>query len=217
MKPRILISATAKSDFYREAVESAGGEAVLRTNETDDTGFDGLLLAGGSDVHPRFYGEEINGSVGIDEARDVAELTLFRAFAASKKPILGICRGHQVINVALGGTLCQHLPEAARHIPLETGDAVHSIRAEENSVLADLYGTEFSVNSAHHQATAHLGDGLRVTAWAENVVEAVEHAFLPILGVQFHPERMCGRRLRPDTVSGAPIFAYFIAQAQGKE
>ena len=211
MKPRILISARSNYDFYREAVEAVGGEAILYVAGMDDTGYDGLLLSGGRDVNPCHYGEEINGADKIDDVRDAEEFVLIRTFLAAKLPILGICRGQQIMNVALGGTLCQHLPNAAYHKETPEGDGLHPIRAEEDSLLFRLYGSEFIVNTVHHQAIARLADGLRITAWADEVPEAIEHTSLPIFAVQFHPERMCGVRSRPDTINGAPLFEHFIA------
>ena len=114
-----------------------------------------------------------------DKARDRAELALFQAFFQAGRPILGVCRGMQVINIALGGDLIQDLPPEQKifHTSCQ-GDLVHPIFAPEGSVLHQLYGHIFSVNSAHHQAVDRLGEGLRATAWSESgFPEAVE---LPI-------------------------------------
>ena len=215
MKPRILISARSNYEFYRDAVEAAEGEAILYVAGMDDTGYDGLLLTGGRDVNPCHYGEEINGSVNVDDVRDAEEFALIRTFLAAKLPIFGICRGQQILNVALGGSLCQHLPNTAEHKTEGPIDKIHPIRAEKDSLLYRLYGSEFVVNSVHHQAIARLADGLRATAWSDEVIEAVEHTSLPIFAVQFHPERLCGVRSRPDTINGAPLFEHFIAVCRG--
>ena len=146
-----------------------------------------LLLPGGGDVHPRYYGEEIRGSEGIDEARDARELELIDLFRQAGKPILGICRGAQVINVAFGGSLYQHIPH---HAATEQGDAYHETHTTDPMLLA-LYGERFPVNSSHHQAVKEPGEGLRAVQWAEDgTVEAIRHTSLPVFGVQWHPERM---------------------------
>ena len=173
----------------------------------------GLLLCGGGDLDPVLYGQPDQGSQPPDPARDQAELELFRAFYQAGRPILGVCRGMQIINVALGGTLLQDLGDVRR--PSHThpqADQVHPVRAQPGSLLHTLYGPRFSVNSSHHQAVDCPAPGLVLTLRAvDGVPEAIEHPSLPILGVQFHPERMSGPLLRPDTVDGAPIFRWFLA------
>lgn len=220
MLPRILISAaTPKPDAapnYENAVRAAGGEPVTRYCPEVDLSFDGLLLTGGGDVDPARYGQEDRGSLLIDLKRDRTELTLARAYLDAGKPILGICRGLQVLNVALGGTLVQDLGETlnAFHRRLDT-DKVHPVLAREGSVLHALYGPLFSVNSAHHQAADSPGHGAVITARSESgVAEALELPSKPVLGVQFHPERMTGAHLRPDTVDGGAIFRWFTAQCR---
>ena len=124
---------------------------------------------------------------------------------------MGICRGHQLINVYFGGTLYQDLPEAVLHKKKNGDDNIHEVRAVSDSIPGRLYGKSFSTNSSHHQAVKKLGEGLRATAfWNEQYIEAVEHETLPVFGVQWHPERMCFKHERDDTVCGAGIFKYFI-------
>ena len=140
-----------------------------------------------------------------------AEFALMDDFVKARKPVLGICRGHQFINVFFGGSLCQHIPEADLH----TGSKAHTVAAEEGSVLKELYGPSFSVNSTHHQAVKKLGDGLRATAfWDDKYVEATEHTSLPIISMQWHPEAMCFDRRRDDTVDGAKIFEHFVTMCK---
>lgn len=119
----------------------------------------------------------------------------------------------QVLNVALGGTLIQDLPPEL--LPFHGGAErylVHPIRTGADSVLDRLYGRTLAVNSWHHQAVDRLGEGLIPTAWAESgLVEAVEHLSLPILGVQFHPERMSYGKQREDAADGAPLMEYFLS------
>ena len=148
---------------------------------------DALLLPGGGDIHPRRYGQEVNGAAEIDEERDACELALVRSFAAAGKPVLGVCRGLQIINVAFGGTLHQHIDGHSRDMGRDT---FHAVRTDD-PMLQSLYGERFTVNSAHHQAVDRLGNGLRAIARAEDgTVEAVRHGSLPVLAVQWHPERL---------------------------
>lgn len=203
-------------DNYCAAIRGAGGEPSAGCCPRPDLACSGLVLCGGGDIEYIHYDREDRGSQPPDRERDRAELELFRAFYQAGKPILGICRGVQLINVALGGALIQDLPPGQRVFHAGEGDAVHPVRAEEGSVLRRLYGPVFPVNSSHHQALGRLGRGLRDTAWSESgFPEAVELPGYPLLGVQFHPERMSFGRRRPDTVDGAPIFSWFLALCRG--
>ena len=159
---------------------------------------DGLILQGGADIDPRAYGEEPTHTVGVpDGARDRFELELLRGFAAAGKPVLGICRGMQLINVAFGGTLYQDLradgATQALHVRREIYDEhVHGLRLAPGSALARCYGDNAAarVNSIHHQGVKALGRGLVAEAWSDDgVVEAIRRdgpGF--VLGVQWHPE-----------------------------
>lgn len=214
MKPRILISTGGgNAENYLAAIESAGGTGEACYLPSPDLSYDGLLLAGGDDVDPALFGQENRDSRGVDQARDQAELALLDAFLGANKPVLAICRGHQMVNVWLGGDLIQDLgPELAPfHRQDEPGDRVHLVRTEEGSLLRRLYGPVFPVNSSHHQALDRLGRGVAPTARSESgVVEAIEHDTLPLISVQFHPERMTGALARPDTVDGGEIFRTFL-------
>ena len=214
MKSKILVS-TGGGDAgnYLNAVKAAGGEGDARYLPAPDLGYDGLLLAGGGDLDPALFGQEDQGSRDIDLARDRAELALLDAFCGAEKPVLAICRGHQVVNVWLRGNLAQDLgPELVPFHQKKEGDQVHPIQAEKGSLLAELYGPVFPVNSSHHQGLGRLGRGLRATAWSEDgVVEAAEHETLPLICVQFHPERMTGTLARADTVDGGELFRVFLA------
>lgn len=199
-------------DNYCAALRGAGCEPVAGYCPAPDLRCGGLLLCGGGDIESALYGQEDRGSQPPDRNRDRAELELFRAFFEAGRPILGICRGMQLINVALGGTLIQDLP--AQAVPFHgggKGDRVHTVRALEGSLLHRLYGSVFSVNSAHHQAVGQLGEGLRVTAWsAEGFPEAIAWDERHIMAFQFHPERMSFANRRPDTVDAGALFRIFL-------
>ena len=171
---------------YRRAVEAAGG--TVRFGGTPE-GCDALLLPSGGDMEPWRYGQSNTASRGLEPERDTAELMLLERFTAAGKPVLGICRGIQVINVFFGGTLCQDLPG---HSAVDGHDSFHTVRTARSPLLA-VCGPLCRVNSAHHQAADAPGRGLRAVQWAEDgAVEAVCHDCLPVWGVQWHPERLPG-------------------------
>lgn len=177
--------------------------------------FDGLLLPGGGDIDPSRYGQENQGSVMIKKELDKLQLDVLDCFVKNKKPVFGICRGHQLINVYFGGTLIQHLPTSLRHSRKpEEPDKVHRGIAEEGSWLARIYGREFFHNSSHHQAVDRAGEGLVIDSYCpeDGIVEALHHDTLPVYSVQWHPERMCLSHKRTDTVDGLPVLKFF-AQA----
>ncbi len=191
---------------YIDAVYAAGGLPVVLPSDTppEEAAYllerlDGLLLTGGGDIDPARYGGKQHPKLyGINHARDALEIALVEAAIAHGVPFLGICRGAQVLNVALGGTLYEDLPsqypDALRHgsNPItERALLAHGIRAEKESRLVRLLGeTEFEVNSLHHQGFRDIAEGLKVTAWApDGLVEAVELPDHPFgVAVQWHPE-----------------------------
>ena len=144
VKPRILISRHSKFDgkAYADAVRAAGGEPIVEYGYTGDEMFDGLLLAGGEDIDPSYYGEENNGSNPPDPNRDKTEWALCEKYVNAGKPIFAICRGCQILNVYLGGTLIQHIHTAADH---STGDthSSHVVVNVEGSIHHKLLGSEF--------------------------------------------------------------------------
>ncbi len=149
---------------------------------------DALLLPGGGDVAPWRTGAAEGLARGVDEARDALELELTAQFLALGRPILGVCRGMQVLDTALGGTLLQHIEG---HQAIDGVDGRHASSALPGSRAARLYGTSFTINSAHHQAVDRLGQGLRAVQWSpEGIIESMEHETLPVWGVQWHPERL---------------------------
>ena len=213
MTPRILLSVSPhRCANYIHALTAAGAAAAFAPEFGDPPLLDGLLLPGGGDVHPRFYGGEIAGCRDVDEARDVLELSLVQQYREAGKPILGICRGQQLLNVAFGGTLLQHIEG---HSATALGDALHPVRTAPRSFLEEIYGTVFTVNSAHHQAVDRLGAGLEAVQWCGQVIEAVAHHSAPVWAVQWHPERLEeGGRWR-DTVSGLRVIRFFVEQCGG--
>ena len=173
---------------YLRAFSSAGATVCASLDISRAASCSGLLLPGGGDIHPRHYGQPCRGARGIDEVRDAAELALTATFAAVGKPILGICRGLQLLNVYFGGTLHQDI---MGHAQQNGVDRVHSAYTDD-ALLCLLYGGRCLVNSAHHQSIDCLGAGLRAIEWADDdTIEAVRHETLPIFAVQWHPERTC--------------------------
>lgn len=170
---------------YRRAVEAAGGRLRFG-GDPANCGF--LLLPGGGDLEPLRYGQENTASRGLEPERDAAELALIDLFLTQGKPVFGVCRGMQIINVFFGGTLIQDLPG---HSQVHGRDRLHEVRTV--GPLAALCGGTAWVNSAHHQAVDRLGAGLRAVQWApDGVVEAICHRNLPVWGIQWHPERLSG-------------------------
>lgn len=197
---------------YVEALESCGAQAVVSTNVRDSDSCEALLLPGGADIDPSLYGSENLGSQGIDRELDLTELDLTKVFSNSGRPILGICRGMQVLNVAFGGTLVQDLPTATTHRWQEaTGDQVHEVTVQQDSFLFKLYGDRFSVNSAHHQGVNRPGDGFQIAARAmDGGIEAIQCLEKRIYAVQWHPERLTMRYKRSDAVDGKDVFVFFL-------
>ncbi len=184
---------------YVQAVARAGGRALLvppaadGVDETLDR-LDGLVLSGGPDVDPRLYGAERHAATeAVSPARDRAEIALVTGALERGLPVLAICRGSQVLNVALGGDLDQHLPDRVgheRHREFPGAFSEHTVDLEPGTRLHELLGGRLAVKSHHHQGYGRLGAGLREAARAEDgTVEAVEDPSRRFaLGVLWHPE-----------------------------
>jgi gamma-glutamyl-gamma-aminobutyrate hydrolase PuuD len=216
-------------ESYAHAVASAGGAPVLVPPLDPDTegaalerifsALDGMLFPGGLDVHPSRYGQEVHPTVEADEALDALELKLAAWSVEREVPTLGICRGQQLLNVALGGTLIQDLPSIGivghRQPPENRMAFGHGIGVAEGSQLARIFGTTaVAVNSYHHQAVDALGRGLKAVAWsADGIVEGLEapgHRWL--VTVQYHPEDLV-----PEHIPSTRLFEAFVAACAGQE
>jgi len=206
--------------YLKEVVRAGGAPLLLPpTREIGNiraamSALDGLLLTGGGDVDPSEYGAKRSPKTRrIDRARDRTEIESIRLALRVGQPIVAICRGIQVLNVALGGDLIQDIETEVKGAKRHSDPAPrHTIEVEANSLLASLIGGgQIRVNSSHHQAVGRLGKGLRVVARApDGVIEAVEmDDRSPVLGVQFHPERMAEKDPRFQA-----IFNWLIREAQ---
>jgi putative glutamine amidotransferase len=208
---------------YVDAVTRAGGRALLvppsedGIEETLDA-LDGLLFSGGSDLDPELYDQEPHEETfGVRPDRDRAELALLEAALARDMPVLAVCRGSQVLNVARGGDLVQHLPDVVgdekhKHTPGTFAD--HDVTLEDGTRLSSLLGERAPVKSHHHQGFGRLGEGLRVAAHAEDgTIEAVEDPQQRFaLGVLWHPEAGEDARLFDELVREAGDY-----RARGRE
>lgn len=191
MPLKVLLSTAYNAQ--KNYVDALGkyGFALKAEYLPSDFSCDALVLCGGGDIAPEFYNEKNSGSNPPDIVRDKVELLLFEKYFALKKPIIGICRGCQLINVALGGNLIQHLSTSQIHVANYVHDAIHDVCNLPASSFYHTFGSTMTVNSAHHQSCLKIGDGLAVTQVCDAVVEGIEGQ--NIIGFQWHPERMCGR------------------------
>ncbi|MGD8168971.1 gamma-glutamyl-gamma-aminobutyrate hydrolase family protein [Herbiconiux sp. P16] len=187
------IAAATKAGWQVEVVaaQDEGREATLR--RTDESA--ALVILGGEDIAPEFYGAPrgYRGEGAHAERADEAQIALVHRAVRRGTPLLGVCRGHQIIDVAFGGTLIQDLGEGSAHrhddVPIERVMSNHEVLVDAHSRLLEGLGSVVQTRSAHHQAVDRLGDGLVVAARAsDGLVEAIEHATAPVLGVQWHPE-----------------------------
>ncbi|HEY0872357.1 MAG TPA: gamma-glutamyl-gamma-aminobutyrate hydrolase family protein [Vicinamibacterales bacterium] len=225
MQPTIGITRCSALDDYVASIEASGGRArVLEVSESPKTllgEIHGLLLTGGGDIDPAFYGEDRHESIeDAEPGRDEFEIDLARRAMEANLPLLAICRGAQVLNVAAGGTLVQDIPSAVRtelpHSIARPKDHVaHDVRVVPSSNLERVLGSAVvantcRVNSRHHQSVARVGQNLVASATApDGVVEAIEAPSATFcLGVQWHPENFWR------TGEFKPLFDAFIAAAK---
>lgn len=198
---------------YVRAVHATGGRAVLITPDDPGTdvleSLDGIVFTGGDDVDPARWGEARHPDTHVDAERDASEILLMRAALAMDLPVLGVCRGHQLMAVATGGSLHQHLPDLIGHDrhraaagtdPLSAGAGDygrHDVMTADHSRAHALFGRQLTVNSFHHQAVADPGE-FTASGWCpdDRVVEILEHPERTFaLGVQWHPERTADLRV----------------------
>lgn len=212
------------AEGYYQSVVRAGGTPLIVPPTTDLSGIDallhrvdGVMLSGGADLNPLWMGQEPHPALGnVNPVRDAFELLLIRRAMDHQIPLLGICRGLQVMVAALGGGLHQDMAAEQPNVALlkhsqqaPRNEATHRVTFVDDSVLGSVLGHEILVNSFHHQAVAHPGAQLRVVAQAsDGTIEAVESTeYKSVYGVQWHPECM-------DNEDSARLFAHFVAQAE---
>ena len=226
--PRVLDIWAGEScpETYLAALENAGADPILLPVYDDAEALrsyvslcDGFVLPGGIDINPLTYGEDPHPKLQSNKLEfDECELHFIRIVLESKKPLLGICRGSQILNVAFGGTLYQDIDSMVEGVQqhnqeeVTPGATCHRIRIEEGSILAELYGPEAKVNSFHHQAVKDLGAGLKASAHAfDGIVEgfqAVDYPF--VVGVQWHPEQ----EINADKHAVLPIFKRLVEECR---
>jgi len=193
------------SNDYVESVIKAGGVPVILPILSDEESIrrqiellDGVLLSGGVDINPLVYNEEPSPKLGyIFPDKDTFDLLIVKIAYELKKPILAICRGHQILNIAFGGTLYQDLSDMEgsyikHQQQTKDGAASHTIDIIDGSILHNILGSSIITNSFHHQAIKDLAPGFKVSAYSkDNVIEAIEKCNENfVIGVQFHPEIM---------------------------
>ncbi len=220
------------SDVLGMMIPAVESESIVRRSDVSLTAYaqalDGLVLQGGADLAPESYGESpIDARWPGDRVRDRYEIQLFNAFVAAGKPVIGICRGCQLINVALGGTLYQDIPTQVPDAIVHNDVALyerqlHPMNILPGSGLAALYPqiSQAAINSIHHQAVKDLGRDLEVEATAEpdGMVEAIRwRGPSYVFGMQWHPEFLALGRLHADQLDGGPILADFLAAVRARK
>ncbi len=202
---------------YAQAVTAGGGVPFMPGDPHEAERYadlaDGMLLTGGSGVHPALYGDvffDDDSIKGSNAVRDEMEMKLLQCFVERKKPVMGICRGHQLMNVFFGGKLIQNFPKQL-HLEHQNGIA-HLVKAEPDSIVGRLFGAEFMTNSHHRDGVTDTGSDILITAKsADGIPEAIEHRTLPCFGVQWHPERQRGDSMNPSCGPDmTPLFTYFV-------
>ena len=209
MKKILIAGEPGKTGNYENALGRVGVCVETGLHVPDTTVYDGLLLPGGGDIDPRLFGQLPAGTRFFDPELDRVQLHILDAFVTERKPVLGICKGMQLINIYFGGDLIQHLPTAGVHEYVGR-DQLHETTARKDSFLGKLYGERFVVNSAHHQGADKIPPALSLAAQAEDgVPEALQCPEKGIYAVQWHPERMMLSRRRADAVDGTLVFRFF--------
>lgn len=226
-KPIIAITSRCEDGYiwqrnnYMDCIEAAGGIAVCLSLHGGSSAidslvdrFDGFLFSGGDDIHPGAYGEDMLEECKVDTCRDALEIPLMAAVLAKKKPVFGICRGLQVMNIVLGGNLYQDIPSQLPESNILHNQeepftkTVHQVNILPNTPLTSILGSDrIDINSMHHQSIRALAESLRPTAMADdNIIEGVylpDHPFA--VAVQWHPEW-----LGMEDPASAKLFVAFI-------
>lgn len=211
---RKKIAILGRSKFtanYERFLSENSFNPVVTLNPGEAAACDGLILPGGGDITPAFFGQKNKGSRNIDTELDILQFHALELCLHNNLPVLGICKGMQIINVAFGGTILQDMKNSALHQTSDR-DLYHDTDILPGSFLHSLYGKTARVNSCHHQCIARLGKELRVlqTACDDDCPEAICHESLPVLGVQWHPERL---DIGQTNLSGALILSWFSIYA----
>ena len=199
-----------QTDNYERSCVELGLNPITTLSLSTLTTCDALILPGGSDITPGFYGQEVRGSRGINTELDLLQIQALEYFTRVGKPVLGICKGMQLINVYFGGTLIQDLSNHKEH-QQEEGDLLHPSIITTDCILRDLYGDEFTINSNHHQAVDKLGKNLHIIQMShDNVIEGIVHDTLPIIAVQWHPERCPAIQTKKASLPGNLLLRAFL-------
>ena len=210
MKKVLIIPniATQTCEEYAKGCILAGLDPTISDHVVDAKYYDGLVLPGGADINPRFYGESNVACEDMNLAFDQLEYSVLESFVKAGKPVLGICRGMQFINVYFGGSLFQDIPGHR----LE--DRLHRVDCVAHTAFARFFNESMMVNSSHHQAVKKLGEGLEIFATAEDgTVEGINHINNKILGVQWHPEKSLDDTMeKSGGVYVYKLFAAMLAQ-----